>query len=67
MTDERQLPSPLGAEEAIIDARRAKARTVRARGDNPFATASNSARAPGEGAPRLGGRTVDIAEARAIA
>ncbi len=55
MTDERHAPS---AEDAIIDARRAKAGEVRERGDNPFA---NDAR------PRLGGRTVDIAEARSIA
>jgi lysyl-tRNA synthetase, class II len=55
MTDERQAPS---AEDAIIDARRAKAAAVRERGDNPFAN---------DGAPRLGGRTVDIAEARAVA
>src|SRR5580704_2555328 len=55
MTDERQPPS---AEDAIIDARRAKAAAVRERGDNPFAN---------DGAPRLGGRTFDIAEARAVA
>jgi lysyl-tRNA synthetase class 2 len=55
MTDERQPPS---AEDAIIDARRAKASAVRERGDNPFAN---------DGAPHLGGRTVDIAEARAVA
>jgi len=66
MTDERQPPSPLGAEEAIIDARRAKASAVRERGDNPFANASDSG-AAGDRAPRHGGRTVDIAEARAIA
>jgi lysyl-tRNA synthetase, class II len=65
MTDER--PPPPGAEEAIIAARRAKASAIRERGDNPFANASDGARAPGERAARPGGRTVDIAEARAIA
>src|SRR5580698_9148282 len=54
MTDVRQPPS---AEDAIIDARRAKAAVVRDRGDNPFAN---------DGAPRLGGRTVDLDEARAM-
>jgi len=46
------------AEQAIIDARRAKADGARARGDNPFAN---------DVTPRLGGRTVDIAVARALA
>jgi lysyl-tRNA synthetase, class II len=46
------------AEEAIIDARRAKAEAARARGENPFANDS---------APRLGGRTCSLAEARALA
>ena len=54
MTDEP--PAPVRAEDAIIDARRAKAARVRERGENPFAN---------DVAPRLGGRTVDIAEARA--
>jgi lysyl-tRNA synthetase, class II len=58
MTGERQPSSPLGAEEAILEARRAKASAVRERGDNPFAN---------DGGPRHGGRTVDIAGARAIA
>ncbi len=55
MTDERQPPS---AEDAMIDARRAKATAVRERGESPFAN---------DEAPRLGGRTFDIAEARALA
>jgi lysyl-tRNA synthetase class 2 len=46
------------AEQAIVDARRAKAERVRARGENPFAN---------DVAPRLGARTCDIAEARAVA
>jgi lysyl-tRNA synthetase class 2 len=55
MTDERHGAS---AEDAIIEARRAKAAEVRARGENPFAN---------DQGPRLGGRTVDIAEARSLA
>jgi lysyl-tRNA synthetase class 2 len=46
------------AEQAIIDARRAKASETRARGESPFAN---------DVAPRLGGRTVDVAAARAQA
>jgi lysyl-tRNA synthetase class 2 len=46
------------AEQAIIDARRAKAERVRARGDNPFAN---------DVTPRLGGKTRDVAEVRAAA
>ena len=55
MTDERHGAS---AEDAIIEARRAKAGEVRARGENPFANDQH---------PRLGGRTVDIAQARSLA
>jgi len=47
-----------GAEQAIIDARRGKAERLRKRGENPFA---NDVR------PRLGGKTHDVAEVRAIA
>jgi lysyl-tRNA synthetase, class II len=46
------------AEQAIIDARRAKADKVRARGENPFAN---------DVVPRRGGATRDIGEARARA
>ncbi len=46
------------AEQAIIDARRGKAESTRARGENPFANDVTA---------RLGGRTVDVAEARALA
>jgi lysyl-tRNA synthetase class 2 len=46
------------AELALIDARRAKAERMRARGENPFAN---------DVAPRLGGRTVDVAQAREMA
>jgi lysyl-tRNA synthetase class 2 len=46
------------AEQAIIDARRAKAERVRARGENPFA---NDVR------PRLGGSTTDVGAVRAVA
>ncbi len=45
------------AEDAIIQARRAKAAHVRERRENPFA---NDVR------PRLGSRTIDIADARAL-
>ena len=55
MSDEPKTPS---AEDAIIDARRAQAREVRARGENPFANDVTA---------RMGGRTCDIGEARAIA
>jgi lysyl-tRNA synthetase class 2 len=55
MSDESKTPS---AEDAIIDARRAQAREVRARGENPFANDVTA---------RIGGRTCDIGEARAIA
>jgi lysyl-tRNA synthetase, class II len=46
------------AEQTIIDARRSKAARLRGRGENPFA---NDVR------PRIGGQTLDVAEARAIA
>jgi lysyl-tRNA synthetase class 2 len=46
------------AEQAIIDARRGKAGEARARGANPFAN---------DVGPRLGGRTLDVAVARAQA
>src|ERR1700722_196905 len=46
------------SEQAIIDARRGKAERLRQRGENPFA---NDVR------PRLGGKTCDVAEVRAIA
>src|ERR1019366_2668686 len=49
MPDERQT---LSAEDAIIDARRAKAEVMRARGENPFAN---------DTVPRLGGHTGVIA------
>jgi|CZKU01.1.fsa_nt_gi lysyl-tRNA synthetase class 2 len=55
MPDERQT---LSAEDAIIDARRAKAEVMRARGENPFAN---------DTVPRLGGHTGDIAQVRATA
>src|ERR1019366_7598806 len=53
MPDERQT---LSAEDAIIDARRAKAEVMRARGENPFAN---------DTVPRLGGHTGDIAQVAA--
>jgi lysyl-tRNA synthetase class 2 len=46
------------SEQAIIDARRAKADATRAHGGNPFAN---------DVKPRLGGRTVDVSAARALA
>jgi lysyl-tRNA synthetase class 2 len=46
------------AEEALIAVRRAKAERLRARGENPFAN---------DVVARSGGKTVDIAEARALA
>jgi len=46
------------SEQAIIDARRAKAARLRRRGENPFAN---------DVLPRLGGQTLDVAEVRAIA
>ncbi|HEY5147070.1 MAG TPA: lysine--tRNA ligase [Polyangiaceae bacterium] len=52
MPDERHAPS---AEDAIIEARRAKAAGMRARGENPFANDTG---------PRLGGHTGDIAQTR---
>src|ERR1019366_10539373 len=55
MPDERQA---LSSEDAIIDARRAKAAALRARGETPFAN---------DTAPRLGGHTGDIGQARATA
>jgi lysyl-tRNA synthetase class 2 len=45
-------------EQSIIDARRTKAERLRQRGENPFA---NDVR------PQVGGTTLDVAEARAIA
>jgi lysyl-tRNA synthetase class 2 len=47
---------PQSPEAGIIEARRAKAERVRSRGENPFAN---------DVAPRLGGKTLDIAEVRA--
>src|SRR5579883_3115847 len=56
---DRDAASSRSAEDALIDARRAKAAHVRARGENPFAN---------DVVPRLpGSRTLDIAEARALA
>jgi lysyl-tRNA synthetase class 2 len=46
------------SEQAIIDARRAKAARLRGRGENPFAN---------DVLPQLGGQTLDVAEVRAIA
>jgi lysyl-tRNA synthetase class 2 len=51
-------PPPGSAEEAIIASRRAKGARVRERAENPFAN---------DVAPRLGGRTCDVAEVRAMA
>jgi lysyl-tRNA synthetase class 2 len=48
---------PLGAGEAIIQARHAKGERLRGRGENPF---------PNHIVPALGGKTLDIAEARAL-
>ena len=47
-----------GAEEALIAARRAKAKKLLSRGENPFAN---------DVLPKKGGKTVDIAAARALA
>jgi lysyl-tRNA synthetase class 2 len=46
------------SEGAIVDARRAKAERLRSRGENPFAN---------DVKPRLGGKTCDVAMARAMA
>ncbi len=46
------------AEDSLIEARRAKAERLRERGENPFA---NDIR------PRLGGKTYDLAQVRALA
>jgi lysyl-tRNA synthetase class 2 len=46
------------AERAIVEARRGKAARVRARGERPFAN---------DVTPRLGARTLDIAQARSVA
>jgi lysyl-tRNA synthetase class 2 len=46
------------AEQAIIDARRAKAEVLRARGENPFAN---------DVMPRAGGTTSDLSAVRAVA
>jgi lysyl-tRNA synthetase class 2 len=63
MSDSQDAPAeanhPHSAEHAIIEARRAKAERIRARGDNPFAN-DVAARA-------AGGVTCDIAEVRALA
>ncbi|MCL2447533.1 MAG: lysine--tRNA ligase [Polyangiaceae bacterium] len=56
MADEPKTPR--GPESEILDARRAKAERVRTRGENPFAN---------DVAARLGGRTLDVAAARALA
>jgi lysyl-tRNA synthetase class 2 len=58
MADEPSPQPAQSSEDAIIDARRAKAASVRDRGDNPFAN---------DGRATLGGRTCDIAAARAVA
>jgi len=50
--------TPASAERAIVDARRAKAERLRARGERPFAN---------DVAPRLGSETLDLAAARALA
>ncbi|MGH7272607.1 MAG: lysine--tRNA ligase [Polyangiaceae bacterium] len=52
----REAPQTSG--DAIVAARRAKAENVRARGEQPFRN---------DVIPRHGGRTVDIADARALA
>jgi lysyl-tRNA synthetase class 2 len=49
---------PTSAEDAIIASRRAKGAQVRERAENPFAN---------DVAPRLGGRTCDVAQVRAMA
>jgi lysyl-tRNA synthetase class 2 len=49
---------PVGAEEAIIEARKAKGDRLRARGESPF---------PNRIVPACGGETVDVAAARARA
>jgi lysyl-tRNA synthetase, class II len=49
---------PLRAEEAIIQARRAKGQRLRSRGESPF---------PNRVVPAAGGKTLDIAAARAVA
>ena len=54
--DEKEPQQQRSAEEAIIDARRAKAARVRARGENPFAN---------DGGPKTPGAvTLDIAQVR---
>jgi len=58
VSDKNERGDVHSAEQAIIDARRAKAERVRARGENPFAN---------DVVPRAGGRTHDIAEVRALA
>jgi len=53
---DRDAGTPVTAEDAIIEARRQKAKRVRARGENPFAN---------DVKPRLpGGQTLDISAAR---
>jgi lysyl-tRNA synthetase class 2 len=49
---------PLGAGEAIIQARHAKGQRLRSRGESPF---------PNRIVPAIGGRTLDLAAARAMA
>ena len=56
MPDESKVHA--SSEEAIIDARRAKGALARDRGESPFANDVH---------PHLGGRTLDIAAARALA
>ncbi len=56
---DRDVASAVSPEDAIVEARRAKAARVRARGENPFAN-DVKARLPG-------GQTLDIADVRARA
>jgi lysyl-tRNA synthetase class 2 len=49
---------PLGAGEAIVQARHAKGQRLRARGESPF---------PNRVVPTMGGKTLDVADARALA
>ena len=61
MTEKKptETPATLGAEEAILEGRRATAARLRARGENPFAN---------DVVPRLpGSQTLDLAELRAAA
>jgi lysyl-tRNA synthetase class 2 len=54
----KEAPEARSAEQAIVEARRAKATQVRSRGENPFAN---------DVVPRLGGHTSDIAQVRELA